>query len=146
MVQQNASWSMIILGIFLILGAGFLVVQCTTKGKSRDVDPKEADGMVRNRLAVLVDVREADEVKASGIAQGAVWFPTSKVKENGPEWTKFKETLPKDKMVVLYCAVGGRAGKIAKELSAEGYETGNMGGFSDWQKAGLPSQPFTAAP
>jgi rhodanese-related sulfurtransferase len=146
MIQQARFWS-IRFGALTLFAIAFLsIVQCTSKGKSRDVDAKEADGLVRNRLAVLVDVREADEVKASGIAQGALWFPTSKVKENGADWAKFKETLPKDKMVVLYCAAGGRAGSIAKDLAAQGYQTGNMGGFSDWQKAGLPSQPFAGVP
>src|SRR3989344_2596278 len=118
-----------------------IFVQCTRGGKSRDVDPKEADGMLRNRLAVVVDIREADEVKATGKAVGALWFPTSKIEANGDEWQQFKATLPKDKMVVLYCAVGGRAGRVAKQLSAEGYDTGNMGGLKHWTKAGLPTEP-----
>lgn len=128
-----------IVGIVVIAVFVFFI-QCTRQGKSRAVDPREADGMVRNRLAVLVDVREADEVKKTGKAVGAAWFPTSKVEADGEEWKQFKATLPKDKTIVLYCAKGGRAGKIAKKLAAEGFDTGNMGGLEDWTKAGLPTE------
>lgn len=101
------------------------------------VTPMEASGMLRNDFAVLVDVREADEVKG-GMAQPAQWMPMSEIKEGNPRWVQFVEKLPKDKQIILYCAKGGRAGKVATMLVEKGFRTANMGGFSDWAKAGLP--------
>lgn len=101
------------------------------------VSPKETEGLLRNDFAVLVDVREEDEIK-DGMAAPAKWFPTSKIQADDPSWKEFVSKLPKDKQIVFYCAVGGRAGKVAAKLAEQGFKVGNMGGFRDWQSAGLP--------
>jgi rhodanese-related sulfurtransferase len=101
--------------------------------------PLEAYGMLRNDFAVLVDVREADELK-DGMAAPAKWVPTSKIEKNDPEWQQFVAQLPKDKQIIFYCAVGVRAGKAAAKLAEQGFRTGNIGGYTDWLKAGLPTK------
>ena len=129
------------MNIFLLLSALFL--GCTKKGKYRQVDPMETQGLLRNRLAVLIDVREKEELR-SGIAQGAQWMPMSKIKDQHPDWIALKGKLKgKDEgmMLIFYCAAGGRAGKVARQLGGEGFTTGNMGGFSDWVNAKLPIRP-----
>jgi rhodanese-related sulfurtransferase len=126
---------------FLIL-ASILTVACTRDGKTRDMDAKEANGMVMNRLGILVDVREANELQESGIAEGALWMPTSKISENHPDWQAFKKNLKKDQQIILYCRSGARSGRVAGMLSAEGYNTANMGGFSSWVEAKLPVKKF----
>lgn len=83
---------------------------------------------VQDGNAILVDVREPDEVAGGKIA-GAQTFPSSKV--GSPEWSKFMKTLPKDKTVYVYCAAGGRAGKVADELKAKGFKGENAGGYSE---------------
>jgi rhodanese-related sulfurtransferase len=118
------------------------VVGCTKSGKVRSMDAKEAYGMMKNSLGVLVDVREEDELKESGIAEGALWIPTSKVEQDSPEWQAFKKALPKDKTIMIYCKAGGRAGRIAEFLAQEGYNTTNVGGFRDWKAANLPIKKF----
>ena len=102
------------------------------------MDPKEAFGMLQNRLAILVDVREEVELKESGFAEGSQWMPTSKITDNHPDWQAFKQKLPKDKTIVFYCRSGARSGRVAEFLASEGYQTANMGGFSGWQTAHLP--------
>ena len=115
---------------------------CTKSGKVRAMEPKEAQGMLMNRLGILVDVREEDELKESGIAAGAIWMPTSKMVDDNAEWIKFKKDLPKDKTIMFYCRSGARSGRVAEFLAQEGYNTTNVGGFKDWQAAGLPTKKF----
>lgn len=124
----------------LILGGS--TAACTRKqsgAQVRQITPMEAMGEVRNDFAVVVDVREPSEL-TDGMAQPAQNMPMSKIEANDPAWQEFKNNLPKDKLVVFYCAKGGRAGKVAESLAQEGYRTANMGGFEDWTAAGLPTK------
>jgi rhodanese-related sulfurtransferase len=105
------------------------------------VAPREAAGLLANDFAVLVDVREEDEVKATGLAEKARWIPMSKIEADAPEWKELLASTPKDKQVLFYCAVGGRAGKAAARMAQAGHQVGNVGGFEDWKSAGLPVRP-----
>lgn len=100
--------------------------------------PAEALQLVKAGKAVLVDVREEDELKESGFAEGALWMPTSEISEDTPKWQEFKAKLPKDKSILLYCRSGNRSGRIAEFLAQDGYQTVNLGGFAAWKSAGLP--------
>ncbi|NUM88864.1 MAG: rhodanese-like domain-containing protein [Bdellovibrionales bacterium] len=106
------------------------------------MNPKEAQGVLLSRLGVLIDVREEEELRESGIAEGALWMPISKIAEDHPDWRELRKTLSKDKIVMLYCRSGARSGQLAAFLAAEGYRTANVGGFKDWQAANLPWKKF----
>ena len=79
----------------------------------------------------VIDVREANEVKASGQAKGALHIPLALLPIKADE-------LPKTKPVAVYCAVGGRAGMATQTLQRLGFEAHNIGGFGDWVSAGGP--------
>ncbi|MGZ3712428.1 MAG: rhodanese-like domain-containing protein [Bdellovibrionota bacterium] len=100
--------------------------------------PAEALELVKKGKAVLVDVREEQELIESGYAECALWMPISEMAEDTPKWQEFKNRLPKDKQVILYCRSGNRSGRLAEFLSQDGYQTVNLGGFCDWQSAKLP--------
>lgn len=102
------------------------------------IDPKAAAALVEKNQATLVDVREQDEVNA-GMAKPAQWFPMSKMGKDPAALKDFLAKLPKGK-VIFYCAAGGRAGRAADEAKKLGYDTANMGGFRDWQAAGLATK------
>jgi rhodanese-related sulfurtransferase len=104
--------------------------------------PKEAFELVRQGKALLVDVREEDELRAGGTAEGALWMPLSGLVEDTDQWRAFKAALPRDKTVILFCKIGGRAGRMGEFLAADGFRTENLGGFADWKGAGLPVAPF----
>jgi len=83
--------------------------------------------------ALLLDVRENREV-ARGRVKGALVFPTSKV--GSKEWDNFVSSLNKEKTIYIYCAVGGRSEKVAKELRKRGFRAHNAGGIDDLRKEG----------
>jgi phage shock protein E len=98
--------------------------------------PKDAYSMVKSGRAVIVDVREADEIK-DGMIEKATWLPMSKINAN-EDWLKeFKQTT-KDKKIFLYCRSGNRSGKVQTLLKAKGIESENIGGY-EALKTDLPS-------
>lgn len=103
----------------------------------RHVTPTEAEKAVKDGAAVLVDVRESDEV-AEGMAAPAQWMATSEIESNTPAWREFFRKLSREKEIILYCAAGGRSGWAAGYLESQGFQTANMGGYHGWVEAGLP--------
>lgn len=104
---------------------------------------QEAQDLVKQGKAVLVDVREEDELRQSGTAEGALWMPLSAMVDDTDQWRSFKQSLPRDKQIILYCKVGGRSGRMCEFLACEGFQTVNLGGFCEWTDAGLPVKPFS---
>jgi rhodanese-related sulfurtransferase len=97
----------------------------------RTIDPAEAQEMVRQRRAVLVDVRERHEWQ-SGHAQGARHIPLGSLTERAGE-------LPANRPLVTVCASGMRSRRAAGLLAAVGHEVYNLrGGMHAWAAAGLP--------
>lgn len=93
--------------------------------------------------AVIVDVREGEELRETGMAEGALWMPTSKMSEEPEEWDAFVGKLPRQLPVLVYCRSGNRSGRVAELLCQMGFQAENLGGFSSWKCAGLPVQAFS---
>jgi rhodanese-related sulfurtransferase len=104
--------------------------------------PQEAQKLVKDGQAILVDVREEPELKESGIAEGAQWMPLSAMVEETEQWLAFKQGLAKGCRIILYCKVGGRSARMAECLCCEGFQAVNLGGFCEWKGAGLPVKPY----
>lgn len=102
--------------------------------------PPEAAKLVTEGQAVLVDVREPAEWFQTGVAAPAVLLPQSDFENAQLEWKPFLETAPKDKLLILYCRSGKRAGNIAAALAERGYKVANAGGLKEWIDAGLPTR------
>ena len=90
-------------------------------------DPKTAYALVQKNEAVMIDVREEDEVQ-SGMVKDARWFPLSKI-ENDKNWKKEFTKLTDDKKIFLYCRSGRRSEKVLNILKEAGIESKNIGGF-----------------
>jgi len=113
-----------------------MVVRC------RHMTAKEARELVVQGKALLIDVREEPELRESGTAEGALWMPLSEMMEDTDQWRAFKQGLPRDKPIILYCKAGGRSGRMCEFLCCDGFQAVNLGGFCDWKGAGLPVKPF----
>lgn len=106
--------------------------------KGLKMSPNEIFDEIKQGNAVLVDVREEDELLESGIAQYAKWLPTSEIAAQSGRFKDFVASLSKDKPVVTYCAAGVRSGRFAGILNEMGFQAVNIGGFDDWVDADLP--------
>ena len=103
------------------------------------VSPKEAAALVAEGKAVLVDCREPNEWKETGVAAPAVLLAKSDFDADQKQW---KEFLAKNsgKQVLVYCRSGRRSGIVANALAEKGVKAANVGGLKDWTDAGLPTR------
>jgi len=106
-----------------------------------DVSPVVAAERVSENGALLIDVREAEEWQETGVAESAYLLSLSDLRGDRKQWDSFLRENG-DRELLLYCRSGNRAGIAADILREEGYQVGNVGGFSDWQAAGLPERNF----
>ena len=97
---------------------------------------KDAYSMLKNIQAILIDVREADEVK-DGMIEKATWMALSKLKADNA-WEKELRESSKGKKIFLYCRSGKRS-EVARELlKQKGIEAENIGGY-ETLKTELPT-------
>lgn len=102
----------------------------------RRVEPQEAARLVRERRAVLVDIREPAEW-AGGVAQKAVLLPLSDLTGARRLWRPFLEQI-NGREIILYCRSGSRCGIAGRILAAEGFTAASAGTLRAWDRAGLP--------
>ncbi len=74
--------------------------------------------------ALLLDVRTPEEF-ADGHIEGAQNVPLG-VLEGA------MSQLPKNRTIVVYCQVGGRATAAAQHLAASGFDVRNLGAMANW--------------
>jgi rhodanese-related sulfurtransferase len=99
---------------------------------------------------VVIDVRDASDIAASGIIPGARHVSL------GTLLYKADHTLPvewqdpafadKDRPIITTCAIGAMASIAAKELKDMGYTNVTIleGGTQGWKDAGRTTEPFNA--
>ena len=96
-----------------------------------EVDAPTAQDWVKSGDAVIVDVREHEEVAHAAVAVAKL-LPMSHV--NVDEYPDFGA-----KKVVVLCHSGARSAHVAAALTARGVEAFNLkGGIVAWIQAGLP--------
>jgi rhodanese-related sulfurtransferase len=102
------------------------------------ITPAQAQEMITGGNTLVVDVRDAPEVEASGKVAGAVHVSRGMLEFRAdPESPYHDQNFAKDKTVILYCASGGRAALSGQALKDLGYaDVYNLGAFKDWAQAG----------
>lgn len=118
-----------------LLNSFFSMLSPASSGVRR-VEPAETVQLVRDKKAVLVDVREPAEW-AGGVAQKAALLPLSDLAGPRLQWNPFLRQVG-DREIILYCHSGSRCGAAARMLVAEGYKVANGGSLRAWHRAGLP--------
>lgn len=91
--------------------------------------------------AVLVDLREEDELRVEGWIDGSVWAPRGMLEFwADPTSADHRFEFQPDRRIVLYCAWGGRSALAADTLRRMGYErvAHLEGGLRAWKEAGQP--------
>ena len=122
-MKQIAVIPMIVLALAAtVLAAGY-----------RDIKATEAKSLfAANKNVFLLDVRTPEEFR-QGRLQGAVLIPINEVERRIGE-------IPRNRPIVVYCAVGSRSGLVAGFLSRKGYrEVYNIAdGIVGWYRNGFP--------
>lgn len=96
-------------------------VACPLPWAAPDVPVVLAEALKGHESEVFVlDVREPDEFE-EGHIEGAVLIPLGSLQRRVSE-------VPKDRQVVVVCAVGGRSGRATHYLRNHGYEAVNLHG------------------
>jgi rhodanese-related sulfurtransferase len=103
----------------------------------------EAIALASQPNVLIVDVRDAAEVKASGKAKGAVAVSRGLIEFRAdPEAPTHDAAFDRSKTIIIHCASGGRAALAGKTLKDMGYtDVRNLGGFKDWVAAGGEIEP-----
>jgi rhodanese-related sulfurtransferase len=107
------------------------------------VTPAQAKEMIAKGNALVVDVRDALELKQGGKVAGAVHVPRGMLEFRAdPDSPAHDQNFARDKPVIVYCASGGRSALSGKTLKDLGYEkVYNLGGFKDWVDSGGKVDP-----
>lgn len=98
--------------------------------------------------AVVIDVRDAADIAASGIIPGARHVSLGtllfKADHSLPEDWRDPVFSDKDRLIITTCEIGPMASIAAKELKDMGYTNVAIleGGTQGWKSAGKPTEPF----
>jgi rhodanese-related sulfurtransferase len=93
--------------------------------------------------AVLVDLREGEELRSEGSIPGALHVPRGVLEfAADPASPAHRAGLDPSRRVILHCASGGRSALAVLTLWQLGYENVAHldGGFAAWRSAGRPVQ------
>lgn len=87
---------------------------------------------------ILIDIRDPSEIRSTGKAAGALAIPLSVLRMKAdPASPDHDPRLTAEADITLYCASGARASMARGMLQQLGFtKVTNLGGLSDWQRAG----------
>jgi rhodanese-related sulfurtransferase len=105
-----------------------------------EIEHEEARKLLDTGRALAVDVRDAEEVQASGKIKGALHVSRGHLEfKADPASPVHEAALDKKRTILVYCRSGGRAALAGKTLKDMGFEdVRNLGGFPNWVAAGGP--------
>lgn len=102
---------------------------------ARDISSQEAKTLIdKNKSAFILDVRTLQE-RQQGYIAGSQLIPIDTIERRLAE-------IPKNRPIIVYCAVGSRSRVVAQGLSQLGYQqVYNMrDGIVGWYRSGYPVQ------
>jgi len=101
------------------------------------ISPQDAAALIANGTLV-VDVRDAPELQASGKVKGATHVSRGMLEfKADPKSPYHDPVFDPSKTVILYCASGGRSALSGKALKELGFkDVRNLGAFKDWAESG----------
>ena len=107
----------------------------------KHITPSDAYDTITNGEAVLIDVRELNEVKSESIPLDHVLnHPMSVIKDT-------LSYIAKDQNIIIMCHSGIRSVKVANLLIQQGYpNVANLdGGLMIWKATGLPYDRYLSS-
>lgn len=88
-----------------------------------DLTPAEWKAKYDAGNALVVDVRRPDEIAASGLVKGAININSADITANPAIIAQElgKRNIPKNQLILIHCAAGGRAAAMPAHFVAQGY-------------------------
>ncbi len=118
------------------------------KQRVENLTPAQVTAEVATGEALLVDLREPNELAQSGTIPGAIHAPRGMLEFYAdPASPYHRSELDPARRVILYCASGGRSALAADVLASLGYaNVAHLdGGLKAWREAGGPVEQPTPA-
>lgn len=111
------------------------------KQEIENLTPLQVKDELTRSGAVLIDIRESEELKQNGKISGSVHAPRGMIEFYADSTLPYhKPEFDKEKRIILQCASGGRSALAALTLKQMGYT--NIahldGGLKAWKEAELP--------
>lgn len=103
--------------------------------------PEQAHAEIANGNAIVIDIREPEEVNQNGKIAGSINAPRGMLEFYADSSMPYhKPEFNKEKRIILYCASSGRSALAAKTLKEMGYSNVAHieGGINAWKASGLP--------
>ena len=119
----------LLLAAVALLAGGSLAIGAV----ARNISPLDAMALLTQRQQLfLLDVRTPEEYRQARL-DGAHLIPVDQVVRRLAE-------IPRDRPVLVYCAVGSRSAQVFNYLARQGYpEVYNLeGGIYEWAAQGYP--------
>jgi rhodanese-related sulfurtransferase len=113
------------------------------KGRIENLSVDEVAAELDRGDAVLVDLREPEELEATGKIPGSVHVPRGMLEFRAdPKSPYHVEPFDPERRVILHCASGGRSALAAATLKDMGYQNVAHldGGITAWKEAGRPTE------
>jgi rhodanese-related sulfurtransferase len=110
------------------------------KGRVENLTPDQVEEQVASG-AVLVDLREAEELDATGRIPGSVHVPRGMLEFRADPTSPYhQEPFDPSRRVIVHCASGGRSALAAATLQDMGYQdVAHLdGGINAWKESGKP--------
>ncbi len=113
------------------------------KQQIENLTPQQVSQELSGGNVVLIDIREAEELKQNGKIAQSVHASRGMLEFYAdPSLPYYKPEFDKSKRIILQCASGGRSALAAVTLQQMGYENVAHldGGLKAWKEAGLPTE------
>ncbi|MDH5182512.1 MAG: rhodanese-like domain-containing protein [Gammaproteobacteria bacterium] len=120
--------------LFLALALVSFFLARSQKGGANNLNAQQAVEKMSHHDAIVVDVREANEV-ASGMIRDSIHIPLAQLKDRFNELEKYT-----NKPIIMACRSGNRSAHAINILRKNGFtDLYNLkGGVMAWQHASLP--------
>lgn len=123
----------------VVLVSAFILANFVMAGALEFVTPEQAYKLQSDSKAVIIDVREPDEL-VSGKILGALTIPLSVMNNDRENWDKKINEFKKDQTILVYCRSGRRSELVGSEMVKKGLKVYNLGGFDAWKAKSLPTE------
>ena len=107
------------------------------------ITPAQAREMVGKGNALIVDVRDASEVKKSGKIAGSINVSRGMLAFRAdPDMPYYNQNFSKERAIITYCTSGEGSALSGRLLKSMGYShVFNLGTFENWVESGGAIEP-----